>query len=86
MIQIVFCANYCDQKLCSKGKQHIGCKHNGKFASSCPADKKMVKISSYEIEQILELHNTLRNKIASGSEKGFKSATNMPMLVKQLFK
>jgi hypothetical protein len=46
----------------------------------------MVTISNYEIEQILDLHNTLRNKIASGSEKGFKSAAKMPMLVRLMKK
>lgn len=64
-----------------RGRQHIGCGHSRNFALGCPSDRQMVTVGRYEIEQILYLHNMMRNKIASGSEKGFKGATHMPLMV-----
>lgn len=79
-VQIVFCTNYCDPNLC-KGRPHIACNHTGKFASTCNQPS-FVKLSKYEIEQILDLHNTQRNTIASGNgTNGLKSAAAMPILV-----
>lgn len=46
----------------------------------------MVDLTQGDIDQILDLHNTLRNKIASGGEKGFKSASKMSVLVRFQYK
>lgn len=76
--------DYCDLNLCSNGLKHIACNHSGSFAPTCPADKTMINFSNYEIQQILDIHNTMRNKIASGGESkgGFKPASKMSMMVK----
>lgn len=53
--------NYCDLS-----SDHIACKNSGKFASTCPVDRKLTELSANDINNILNLHNSLRNKIAGG--------------------
>lgn len=83
-LQVVLGQNYCSSNLCPRGVSHIGCGHSGNFSSSCPADRSMVALSNNEIQQILDIHNTLRNKIGSGSENRFRSATKMSLLVRKI--
>jgi hypothetical protein len=73
--------NYCEPSLCQTGAKHIGCNHAGRFDAACPADSALIAFANAEIQQILDTHNTLRNRIAVGAEVGFKSASKMIMLV-----
>jgi hypothetical protein len=80
VILIIFKAasavDYC--KLC---KDHIACRHNGKFASTCPKDARMVGLGDANIKVALEAHNKVRNTIAGGGVAHLKSATKMMTLV-----
>jgi len=68
--------NYCDRSLCN-GNSHVGCLHSGLFANSCPADRHLVRLSREQKQTILNTHNFLRNKIASGGIGGYCSASRM---------
>ena len=52
---------YCD--ICTN---HIACRNNASFSVKCPSNAKMIELSKDEIEIILDVHNSLRNTIASG--------------------
>ncbi|KAM7347152.1 venom allergen-1-like [Cochliomyia hominivorax] len=71
--------NYCNANLCRKGKKHIGCKNKGKFASICK-NPKLIKMTPKLRSQILDKHNSLRNRIAKGFGK-FPSASRMATMV-----
>ncbi len=75
--------DYCSMESC-RNRPHIGCGDTGTWSPTCPADKILVKITQTYQDQILNLHNTLRNKIASGGESGFKPATRMATMVRHL--
>jgi hypothetical protein len=68
--------DYC--KLCTN---HIACNNTGKFASTCPTDAAIVKLTQADINLFVIVHNQLRNKLAGGLVQGFKSATNMSLVV-----
>ena len=68
--------DYC--KLCTN---HIACNNTGKFASTCPTNAAIVKLTPGDINLFVTVHNQLRNKLAGGLVKGFKSATNMSFVV-----
>jgi hypothetical protein len=74
--------DYCSPEICSVGK-HIACGHSGGFGDACPSNAKIEILSKSDINTILNDHNTLRNKIASGQEKGFSSAAKMSTLVRE---
>lgn len=74
-------SDYCDPNLCPKGSKHIACKNYGNFVATCPADRKMVSLTVNDIKVIVAQHNKLRNRIASGAEVGFKSASRMATMV-----
>jgi len=67
---------------CALCKNHVACKNNGKFATSCPKDASIVNLSGKNVETILKAHNFNRNLLASGKVSGFKSATKMMILVR----
>lgn len=77
------CSDYCDPSLCqgSSFKQHIACGNSGDFSPSCPPDRKLVSLSKDNIQMILKKHNTLRNKVAMGAQKGFPTASRMASMV-----
>ena len=54
-------------KYCNLCVNHIACGNSGNFASTCPADRKLVVLSESDMNNILKAHNSLRNKIASGN-------------------
>lgn len=72
--------NYCLTSLCS-GLKHIACKNSGDFDPSCPSDRKFLDLYEEHKQLILDEHNKLRNKIASGQEIGFKTASMMSTMV-----
>lgn len=76
ILNLASAVDYCN--LC---KNHVACKNNGKFASSCPKDAFILKLSNNNVETILKAHNYDRNLLASGAVPGFKSASKMMVLV-----
>lgn len=75
-------SKYCELDLCPNGKKHIACGNLGAFLSNCPSDKRLVNLSKTEIQLIVDSHNLLRNKIASGKENRFSPAARMATMVK----
>lgn len=75
-INVDAATNYC--LLCPN---HIACNNTGRFAPSCPSDAAIVKLAQSDINLIVTVHNQQRNKIAGGLVQGFKSATNMSLVV-----
>lgn len=79
--------NYCGQGLCNlTGYRHITCDATGDFLTSCPSDARVVPMSDDYQQKILEIHNSYRNKLASGDEPGFNSATRMNTVVSLMSK
>jgi hypothetical protein len=72
--------NYCLTSLCS-GLKHIACGNSGDFDSACPSDRKFLDLYEEHRQLILDEHNKLRNKIASGQEIGFSPASMMTTMV-----
>lgn len=72
--------DYCSKDLCGN-KKHIACGNSGNFYPACPADREMVEMGDKEIQQILKVHNKLRNKIANGDQNGFSPASRMATMV-----
>lgn len=66
---------------CSLCENHIACNNNGNWASICPADAEISILTPDIKNAILAEHNFLRNKVASGAQLGFKSASKMNKLV-----
>lgn len=75
-ISVVSVVDYC--ALCST---HIACNNTGKFDPTCSADASVVHLGPNEIKQFLDEHNSLRNKIANGSQPGFLNATRMATVI-----
>lgn len=76
IINLVNSVNYCN--LCSN---HIACDNNEKWATTCPKDAAIVKLSTANIETLLHTHNHLRDLLAGGKIPGYKSASRMNTLV-----
>lgn len=66
---------------CSLCSNHIACNNTGNWNASCPADAQLVVLSTNDIQLFLTEHNTLRNKIASGGQAGFLTASRMTTMV-----
>lgn len=64
----------------SEFSQHITCESTGAFWPSCPTDRREVTLTNENIQNILDLHNKYRNKIAGGNEPGFNPAVRMATL------
>nr|B9URJ1.1 RecName: Full=Antigen 5 like allergen Cul n 1; Short=Ag5 like allergen Cul n 1; AltName: Full=Allergen Culn1; AltName: Full=Antigen 5 family protein; AltName: Full=Cul n 12; Flags: Precursor [Culicoides nubeculosus]ACM40888.1 antigen 5-related salivary protein [Culicoides nubeculosus] len=87
-ISFVLSTNFCNKELCKRqnGPQsftylkHIGCRHTGKNANTCPRDAKILPMSTKRKNLILKVHNRLRNKVALGKLPGFPKAARMPIL------
>lgn len=74
--------DYCNQGLCGDSIfEHITCEATGTLLPSCPDDARATSLTHVNIKQILELHNELRNKIASGHQPGFLHANRMTTMV-----
>jgi hypothetical protein len=78
---IMVAADYCDSNLCCNNAKHIACGHTQEFDVGCPKDKRIEKLAQEHIDLILNTHNKLRNKIASGKLSGFKAASRMATMV-----
>jgi hypothetical protein len=80
---VTLAGDYCDPRLCGPGVVHIGCKNPGKLGPACSADAKFITLTAAQINLFLDVHNKKRAIIASGSLPGYKSATNMPVVVSE---
>lgn len=76
-----FDIDYCDEKLCTRGRKHVGCNHPLRFASSCPAGINIVRMTHEMRDAIVNEHNLVRSKVASGKEKAFLGAARMRTIV-----
>jgi hypothetical protein len=72
--------DYCSEAICKVGK-HIACENSGEYGEACPSNAKIVELSETDIVVILNEHNSLRNKIASGNESRFSTAAKMTTMV-----
>jgi Cysteine-rich secretory protein family len=75
-------ADYCDKDLCTVPPNpptlpHIACGATGLPGPACPSDAENIEIDDEMKKYILDMHNNLRNKIASGNQPGFKPAKVM---------
>jgi hypothetical protein len=77
LISAVSAVDYC--ALC---RDHIACNNNGRFSPACPSNAAIVRLSSGNIQTALSAHNQVRDKIASGSQGGFRPASKMMTLVR----
>lgn len=79
--------DYCPQskELCkyTTFDQHITCGATGDLLASCPSDARTVDLTNENIQQIVDLHNQYRNKIAGGNEPRFSSASKMTTMVSE---
>lgn len=75
LIGSIIC-QYCDLKSC-RGKTHIACQFNGTWAPKCPENAKIIDLPKTLKTYIVTTHNGWRNKIALGTQKGFKAAIQM---------
>lgn len=55
-----------------------------KFARNCKSPK-MIKLTESDKDDILHLHNGLRNKIALGKQYPFPSAVKMQTVVREKY-
>ncbi|CAG9802275.1 unnamed protein product [Chironomus riparius] len=75
-VHIAQSQDYCNVNLC-KGRRHVACNTSGLFSSYCPSDRHIVRITPDQKQTILNTHNYLRNKIASGGINGYCPASRM---------
>lgn len=84
-VYIVNGQDFCDDKhSCDNGEKNIGCGNDGSWAASCPEEHSLIQLSQSDIDLILDEHNKLRNKIASGQESGFDPASRMTTMVRKI--
>lgn len=79
-------SSYCDPELCKtfnghsfEQTSHVACGNNGSFAGRCQSPE-LMQMTDRRKNLILDLHNTVRNRVAKGSLKGYKQAESMNML------
>lgn len=73
----IYCLN--QVALCKyQGLAHFACNNNGQFASTCSADRDKVNMTDARIDFILDLHNSLRSKVAAGQLSGGLNGATLP--------
>ncbi|KAH8416796.1 hypothetical protein KR222_004941 [Zaprionus bogoriensis] len=79
--------DYCAPSLCEiyNGSHllqmnNIACGNNGSFGHSCGPNPKLLYMSDRRRQLLLDMHNLVRDKLASGKVPGYKPATQMPMV------
>uniref|UniRef100_A0AAG5DWF2 SCP domain-containing protein n=1 Tax=Anopheles atroparvus TaxID=41427 RepID=A0AAG5DWF2_ANOAO len=82
---------YCKPQLCLRynrfgdlvAKKHVACGFNGSFADACPPGRMILRTDAELRKLILDLHNEVRDRLASGAEREaeFAPASRMPTLV-----
>ncbi|SPP78380.1 antigen 5 like allergen Cul n 1 [Drosophila guanche] len=69
--------DYCRPELCPVDTLHIACRNRGDFSRSCPADATRLDIDEAARKQLVDAHNTLRQKWASGGGTVRRAACRM---------
>ncbi|EDV34125.1 uncharacterized protein Dana_GF21134 [Drosophila ananassae] len=80
LVAFVSCAeaeNYCVRGLCPKGTSHIACNNKGTFGSSCPANATIIPLAQKDKDFVIQAHNSLRSKWASGQGRIQRTACKM---------
>ncbi|SPP76665.1 antigen 5 like allergen Cul n 1 [Drosophila guanche] len=75
--------DFCEVKAC-QGMTHLGCNNSMKFDQSCMKDRRLVNMEMYR-SYLLAMHNTYRQKVASGEISGLPKAQHMPELVWDIY-
>jgi hypothetical protein len=73
--------NYCafQSTLCMYSIQnHIACGNNGEFSANCPANREVVPMTAARIQVVLDVHNSLRSKLALGQLTGGLNGASFP--------
>lgn len=80
-------SDYCAPALCEifngthvLQMKNTACGNNGSFGASCGPNPKLLYMSDRRRQLLLDMHNLVRNKVASGEVPGYKSATQMPLV------
>lgn len=58
--------------------KHIGCGNNGDFAATCPSTREVIPMTDDRISIVLNIHNSLRSKIALGQLAGGLNGASFP--------
>jgi hypothetical protein len=69
--------NYCDPNLCTNPGNHVACGFQGKASKKCTGS---ITFDKAQKQRILDAHNKLRQKIASGQQSSFSPANRMATL------
>lgn len=74
--------DYCNRPEYCKGTghEHVTCGATGGLGPACPPGASSVNLSKENIQQIVHIHNKLRNQLASGN-LGFAPAAKMNTVV-----
>lgn len=79
--------DYCAPSLCEifngthvLQMKNTACGNNGRFGASCGPNPKLLYMSDRRRQLLLDMHNLVRNKVASGEVPGYKSASQMPLV------
>lgn len=76
-------AHLCVRPYIPPGTKHVACDGtaDGEYKSTCPANAKELKMSNALKELIVQLHNKLRNGIATGRYPAYRKAAHMLEMV-----
>ncbi|XP_055602434.1 antigen 5 like allergen Cul n 1-like [Uranotaenia lowii] len=66
-------SDYCQKSLCSENERHVACNGPTKMAPACGSNAKEILMDDGKKSLILDLHNKLRSKIASGKQNYTRS-------------
>ncbi|XP_062553203.1 antigen 5 like allergen Cul n 1-like isoform X2 [Armigeres subalbatus] len=77
--------NYCDRRLCPSGSPHIACNGLTTLSRTCGAGSFEIAMDSANRQLIVDLHNKLRSRVASGRQTNsagqrFQQAARMATL------
>ncbi|XP_053672319.1 antigen 5 like allergen Cul n 1-like [Anopheles nili] len=75
--------DFCDKNICPPGKRNIGCGciFSESYGPACAGkNAKLHKLTKYEKEQVLKMHNEMRNTVACGKLAPFPPAVRMVQL------
>lgn len=64
--------------------QHTTCGATGGFLSTCPSSARIIKLTAADQQYLMDGHNKLRHKIASGNEPGFSPSKFMATMVRSV--
>lgn len=81
LVNLILLASVAAVDYCALCADHIACNNAGLWKAICPPDAVLADFSVAMKTAIVDKHNELRNKVASGGEPGFNTAAKMNKLV-----